>query len=167
MGHPFRQFLTCLHIHAAECAPHELPALEQTALDLASGLLAQRLSASDLLPPETRQQVLLRRMDTFIGHQLTDPRLAPRSIAAHHHISLRTLYALFGSREEGVAALIRRRRLERCRADLAHSGRPIHAIALRCGFASPSAFTHAFRRAFGITPRAYRRSLPAPPGRTA
>ncbi|MFD9949903.1 helix-turn-helix domain-containing protein [Nonomuraea sp. NPDC059022] len=164
LGALFRQFLTCLHTHAAECAPQELPALEQTALDLASGLLAQRLNATDRLPPETRQQVLLRRIDTFIDHQLTDPQLAPRSIAAHHHISLRTLYALFDNRDEGVASLIRRRRLERCRTDLANSSQPIHTIAVRWGFASPSAFTHAFRRAFGLTPRAYRRSLPAPPG---
>ncbi|MFI6909409.1 helix-turn-helix domain-containing protein [Nonomuraea sp. NPDC050394] len=101
LGALFRQFLTCLRTPAAECAPQELPALEQTALD--------------------------------------------------------------HGREEGVAALIRRRRPERCRTDPARSNQPIQAIALRWGFASPSAFTHAFRRAFGITPP----RLPAPPGRTA
>ncbi|MEV4892475.1 helix-turn-helix domain-containing protein [Nonomuraea sp. NPDC055795] len=166
LGALFRQFLSWLNAHAAECAPRELPALEQTALGLASGLLAQRLDSTDQLPSETRQQVLLRHIDAFIDHQLCDPRLAPRSIAAHHHISLRTLYALFDSREESVASLIRRRRLERCRTDLANSSQPIHAIAVRWGFTSASAFTHAFRRAFDTTPRAYRRSLPAQPGQT-
>ncbi|MFB9964293.1 helix-turn-helix domain-containing protein [Sinosporangium siamense] len=160
LGALYRQFLTALETNGAECSPEDLRSLEQTALSLASGLLAQQLNVG--LPPETRQQVMLRRIDAFIDHHLADPQLSPRSIAARHNISLRGLYALFDGRDESVASSVRRRRLERCRTDLADPGLrglPIHAIAARWGFASPSTFAHAFRQAFGTTPVAYRSSM--------
>nr|WP_243274742.1 helix-turn-helix domain-containing protein [Streptomyces albus] len=59
-----------------------------------------------------------------------------------------------------VAAWIRRQRLEHCRRDLADPrlrDRPIHAIAARWGFPRPGDFTRAFRAAYGIPPRDYRR----------
>lgn len=40
-------------------------------------------------------------------------------------------------------------------------GRPLLEIALECGFGSKSAFNEAFKRATGLSPSAYRRSLPA------
>jgi len=60
---------------------------------------------------------------------------------------------------EGVAATIRRRRLERCRADLARPDlrqQLIQTIAARWGFTSTTAFSRTFRTAYDITPRDYR-----------
>ncbi|MFD0351583.1 helix-turn-helix domain-containing protein [Kitasatospora aburaviensis] len=88
-------------------------------------------------------------------------------------MSLRTLYTLFGDRPAGVAGTIRRRRLERCHADLARPGlrdRPVQAIAARWGFANHSTFNRAFREAYGTTPTRHRAralaALPGPDGRT-
>ncbi|MFE7130714.1 helix-turn-helix domain-containing protein [Streptomyces sp. NPDC057638] len=100
---------------------------------------------------------LLHRVEASIDRYLADPRLSPRTLAARHHISIRTLYALFDGRDRSVAASIRHRRLERCRAELLHSTRPIGEIAARWGFASPTVFSRAFREVYGTTPSAFRR----------
>ncbi|MFI2209817.1 helix-turn-helix domain-containing protein [Streptomyces sp. NPDC020141] len=163
IGAVLRQFLMSLETLGAECTPQELQLLERPVLDLVSGVLAQQLDAWDSLPAGTRNQVLLRRIDAFIDHHLANPELTPRAIAAHHHISLRTLHSVFQSCGETVAASIRRRRLERAHADLADPGqacRPVHTIACRWGFTSPAAFSRAFREAYGLSPRELRGSRP-------
>ena len=58
-----------------------------------------------------------------------------------------------------VASYARRRRVERARAEIATTARPLSVIALECGFADQSHFTRVFRRAFGETPGQYARSL--------
>src|SRR5690349_3983212 len=57
---------------------------------------------------------------------------------------------------------IRERRIERACADLSESDRSIAEIALVAGFASASHFATAFRRATGMSPRAYRAAACAP-----
>ncbi|WUT00207.1 helix-turn-helix domain-containing protein [Streptomyces sp. NBC_00708] len=103
--------------------------------------------------------MLLRQVSAFIDHHIADPDLTPGLIAARHHLSLRSLHALFHDEPEGVAATIRRRRLEGCRADLARPAlrrQPIQAVAARWGFTSATAFSRTFRTAYGVTPRDYR-----------
>ncbi|MFF3552137.1 AraC-like ligand-binding domain-containing protein [Streptomyces tsukubensis] len=162
-------FLGSLRHHAAECSPGELEALERSAVVLASALLAQQLDIGDALPVETKEEVALRQILAFIENHLDDPELTPQTVAARHHMSLSGLYGLFRTQEEGVAARIRRRRLERCRAELvsARGPRPIHAIAARWGFTSNTAFSRTFKAAYGMSPRAYRqqaRQTAAPHG---
>ncbi|MBY4675563.1 helix-turn-helix domain-containing protein [Marinobacterium arenosum] len=48
------------------------------------------------------------------------------------------------------------KRLQKAHQDL-EQGRPLSQISDRCGFSSQSAFTHAFKRRFGITPARFRR----------
>lgn len=50
-------------------------------------------------------------------------------------------------------------RLERAAALLATTAEPIAGIAVGCGFYDQPHFTRAFRRAYGLTPLAYRRRL--------
>ncbi|MCX4683070.1 helix-turn-helix domain-containing protein [Kitasatospora purpeofusca] len=53
-----------------------------------------------------------------------------------------------------------RRRLERCRADLARPELAHHSVrdlTARRGFPNASAFGRAFREAYGLTPREHRR----------
>jgi AraC-like DNA-binding protein len=145
------------------------------AVELAVSCLLQQLGADNEPPAVTRAHVLRRRIDAFIDQNLADPGLTPRAVAEHHHISLRHLYTLFqepapGFDGEGVAASIRRRRLERCRADLARPQlrrHPVHVIAARWGFPNAPAFSRAFRAAYGTTPQAYRAAAAqaGPPGR--
>ncbi|MFD5191677.1 helix-turn-helix domain-containing protein [Streptomyces sp. NPDC058357] len=129
------------------------------AVDLAASCLAGQLGSTVEQPAELRAHTLLRRVNTFIEHHLGDPDLTPRVIADHHHLSLRSLHALFHDEPEGVAATIRRRRLERCRADLARPDlrqQLIQTIAARWGFTSTTSFSRTFRTAYDITPRDYR-----------
>ncbi|MFI5983822.1 helix-turn-helix domain-containing protein [Streptomyces sp. NPDC051555] len=152
-------FMTSLEDHGAECAPEELRRLSTVAVDLVAACLAQQLDTEDRLPAEVRTRALVQRIHAFIEHNLGDPELDPAAIAAHHHVSVRTLHQLFHGQEESVHARIRRRRLERCRADLADPAlrtRHVGAIAARWGFSGPVVFSRSFREAYGISPTEFR-----------
>lgn len=152
-------YLTGLREQAPHCDEAELLRLGSVGFDLATAFLATRIEATAGLPSDTRRQVLLARIHAFIDRNLADPRLTPAHIAAHHHISVRTLHQLFRTEANTVAATIRRRRLERCRADLAdprQRSRPIGALAARWGFLAAAEFSKAFRAAHGMTPTEFR-----------
>jgi AraC-like DNA-binding protein len=108
--------------------------------------------------PELAQAEQVRvRTDAIIYEQATDPSLTPATIAAQLNISLRQLYRAFNG-TESPAARIRRRRLERAAEILGARSGPGHVerVAIECGFASAEYFSRAFRREFGLSPRAYR-----------
>ncbi|WP_158268822.1 helix-turn-helix domain-containing protein [Salinibacterium hongtaonis] len=95
----------------------------------------------------------------FITANLADPDLSPQSIAAAHFMSVRHLYSLFKHDEVSVAAWIRAKRLDNCRADLANPAlrdRSIREIAARWGIADATHFSRLFRDRFGETPRLWR-----------
>ncbi|MGZ2357926.1 helix-turn-helix domain-containing protein [Streptomyces sp. 372A] len=155
-------YLTALPEAARTAGPAELGRLGTIAVDLAMSLFAARLDDRSALPAESRRRVLLARIDAFIEQHLDDPCLGPAAVAAHHHMSVRTLHHLFRDEPESVAATIRRRRLERCRTDLAEPGLlhlSIGEIALRRGFRHPADFSRAFRKAYGIPPSEVRAGL--------
>lgn len=114
-----------------------------------------------VVPPNTRHRALMAQIHAFIWRNLGDAQLAPDSIAAAHHISVRYLHKLFQQDGHTVAGYIRERRLERCQRDLADprlAVRPIQAIAARWGFSSPGHFSQAFRGAYGLSPRQFRQT---------
>lgn len=99
------------------------------------------------------------RVKATIETRLGEPELSPRVLAAEHGISLRYLHKLFQEHGTTVGGWIRRRRLESCRAELAGpsaAGRTIAAVAARWGFVSAAHFSHAFRKAYGMSPAQYR-----------
>ncbi|MFD9061789.1 helix-turn-helix domain-containing protein [Kitasatospora purpeofusca] len=154
------RFLTSLDEHAAECGPEELGRLGAIARDLAAVCLAEHADAAQEVEAGAPAPALLERVKAYIEHNLDDPDLAPGTIAERHHISVRSLHLLFRHEEESVSRLIRRRRLERCRADLARPELAHHSVrdlAARRGFPNASAFGRAFREAYGLTPREHRR----------
>ncbi|WP_329376479.1 helix-turn-helix domain-containing protein [Streptomyces sp. NBC_01351] len=160
MGAILSRFIGTLGAHAAECGPHELARLGTIALDLATACLAQHVDAYDALSGEVRDQALRERINAFIDDNLDSTELTPQAIASRHHISLRRLHLLFRGQPESVAASVRRRRLERCAAELVRPGghaRPVHAIAARWGFTNAAVFSRAFREAYGLTPTELRR----------
>ncbi|MDX3569049.1 helix-turn-helix domain-containing protein [Streptomyces sp. ID05-47C] len=152
-------YLAGLPEAARSCGLPELARLGSIAADLAASAITGRLGTEDTLPVETRKALLLAQIKTFIHHHLADPQLRPAAIAAHHHISVRTLHLLFRSEPETVAAMIRRQRLKRCHADLTDPGlhhRAIAQIAASWGFLDPADFSRTFRATYGLPPREVR-----------
>ena len=85
--------------------------------------------------------------------------LTVQSLADALHVSRSLLKIRFRKvREEGVAAVFRRRKLEEVCRMLRETDLPIGEIATRCGFPVPTHLNALFRRTFGTTLRAYRAS---------
>ncbi|MFE3766725.1 helix-turn-helix domain-containing protein [Streptomyces sp. NPDC059104] len=160
-------FMKSLLARGPHCRPEELRGMGSITLDLATAFLARQLGDPGQAPAEARARETLQRIHRFVENNLGDPDLTPRAIAERHHMSLRRLHALFGDQPLTVSAHIRHRRLERAHADLARaelSGRPVQVIAARWGFSSATAFSRAFREAYGLTPTEHRAcSLAASP----
>jgi AraC-like DNA-binding protein len=97
------------------------------------------------------------RTDAIIYEQAADPLLTPATIAAQLNISLRQLYRAFNG-TDSPAARIRSRRLEHAAELLSARSTqpPVERVAQECGFVSAEYFSRAFRREFGLSPRAYR-----------
>lgn len=104
-----------------------------------------------------RLESIRTRTETIIFEQAHDAALSPASIAYQLNISLRQLYRAFTG-SESPASRIRRRRLEHAAELLVGHRPPTHVdeVAKECGFESAEYFSRAFRREFGLSPRAYR-----------
>lgn len=133
--------------------------LASAVLDLLHAGLAARVGRESSVDPRTRRRVLLLRCRAFIEQHLADPMLTPAAVAAAHHVSLRQLHLVFEETGDTVAALIRRRRLDRVRRDLIDPElveRPVGAVGARWGFTDPGNFSRVFKREFGLPPAAFR-----------
>jgi AraC-like DNA-binding protein len=154
------QFLRHLARRMDEFGPAEGARLSALTLDVLATVLAGALDVETAVPADAKRTALAARIHAFIRDHLGDPGLTPDTIAAAHHISLRYLHKLFQTERHTVASWIRECRLQRCRRDLADprlSTQPIGAIAARWGFAGSAHFSRAFRTAYGLSPREFRR----------
>lgn len=96
--------------------------------------------------------------DALDDHEATGADLARRMHLSRYHLD-RVIAATAG---EPPAALRRRVLLERSAHRLASTDRTILQVAVEAGYSSHEAFTRAFTRAYGTSPRQWRGS----PGRT-
>jgi AraC-like DNA-binding protein len=107
--------------------------------------------------PDAAEALARERVLDFLRRNLADPHLDAATVAKACHASRRTVYRMFGG--EGVAARLRRMRIERAQVMLLHEpGRPVASVGFACGFESESGFHRAFRTATGMTPGEYRRA---------
>ncbi|MFD2418403.1 AraC-like ligand-binding domain-containing protein [Amycolatopsis pigmentata] len=114
-------------------------------IELISVALEAQLGDARPCPDEA----LRDRVLGYIEARLSDRDLSPARIAAAHHISVRRLHKLFEDQPQTVAALIRHRRLERCRSDLLRRDRTVAAVAARWGFADAAHFSRLFKATYG------------------
>ena len=124
--------------------------------DLVTTAIAERIEQFGALPEGTRDRVLLLRIHAFIEQHLGDLDLGPHMVAAAHGLSVRQLHRVFEAESTTVAAWIRHRRLERCRADLADAtlrGLSVSTVAARWGLPDSAHFSRLFRRTYGMAPR--------------
>jgi AraC-like DNA-binding protein len=151
------------HMNAVAATLDRLDSASQsTLLETTIGLIA--LAFTDDLRKfagdagTVRRALILRAMQ-FIAWHLADPGLSATVVAAALGVSTGYLQHAFQGAGTTVGAEIRRRRLERCRDDLAdplRAGEHIGEIALRWGFRDIPHFSRAFKRQFGVTPREHR-----------
>ncbi len=96
----------------------------------------------------------LRQVRRYIDRHLHSPHLSPNDICLALRMSRSTLYEICEPMG-GVAAFIRKRRLQRIQAILTgpQEHRLISDVAYRHGFVSNAHFSRAFRSAFGYSPR--------------
>jgi AraC-like DNA-binding protein len=161
LGDLTSQFLLQLARNIDHYSPAEAARLSTAALEILGTRLAHELDSQDWDSPEARRHALLTTVQAFITRHLADRQLSPTTIAAAHHMSLRSLQQLFHDEGLTVAGWIRQRRLEHCRRDLADpalAARPIAAIAIRWGFSSAADFSRTFRAVHGLAPSEYRDS---------
>jgi AraC-like DNA-binding protein len=94
----------------------------------------------------------------FVEANLSNPELSIETVATEMGVSSRYLRGLFQHTEK-LSHYILRRRLEESASQLGDASNryvSITAIALRCGFNSPSHFSRSFLACFGHTPRKWR-----------
>ncbi|TQC51220.1 helix-turn-helix domain-containing protein [Rhodococcus sp. WS4] len=143
----------------ADASPAVAVHLGDAVLDLVAAAFAEQLHLTDGPAPTSHRNDLRVRVTAFIDDRLADRELDLHAIAAAHHISVRHLQKLFEADGDTVSGWIRRRRLERCRRDLADprfGDLPVSAIGARWGFADAAHFSRLFKSTHGSTPGAYR-----------
>lgn len=150
--------LNALARNRRHLTPPQAEALGRYTLDLLAVALAATPEAGANVPSRG-SAALMGRIGDYLRDNLADPELSPARIAAAHGISARHLHRLFHECGETVSGAIRRKRLERCRADLEdprQRGRSVTEIALGWGFNDSAHFSRIFKAKFGVSPRACR-----------
>jgi AraC-like DNA-binding protein len=133
--------------------------LGDAVIDMVTAAFAQQRAVT--LPDDSPagHKALVAQVYRFIDENLQDPDLNSRAIADAHFVSIRHLQKVFEGEGESVTDLVRNRRLERCRRDLADPrlrDRRIAIIGARWGFLDPAHFSRVFRSSYGSSPREYR-----------
>lgn len=113
-------------------------------------------------PPATQGDRLFDRAIGLIRERIEEP-LSVEAMAQTLGVNKDKLTALFRARLGlTVFEYATELRLERSRQELTETDGRIQQIAMRAGYRNAGDFTRAFKRRFGMTPRAYRQShLPA------
>ena len=159
------QTLSAASRQLPHCTPTDVARLGVILAELLAALIGHHLDVESARPHESHSGIALLAIEKFVAQHLGDPQLGPGMIASAHHISVRHLHHLFERRDTTVAAYIRGQRLEMVRRDLADPASravPINSVARRWGFLDQATLSRAFRRAYGQTPRDYRKSVQHP-----
>ncbi|NYT37317.1 helix-turn-helix domain-containing protein [Allopusillimonas soli] len=145
----------------------ESPSLSDAAMrDIAASIMqmiglnvCEQTGAEDISGLDEVRQAQFRTICQHIEDNLHDPGMTASGIAARFRISRRYLYKLFESHGASPADYIQAARLERCRRMLANTAatQQISDLAYRHGFSDAAAFSHAFRRRYGVSPTEWRR----------
>jgi AraC-like DNA-binding protein len=135
--------------------------LQDCVVDVVRLLFAGQGGPGGPVAPARRSPgALFATVTAYVDAHLGDPQLGPRSIAAAHYVSPRTLHKVFEAEGHTVAGWIRARRLEAVCRDLADprlDALPLAALAARRGFPDAPHFTRLFGKTYGRTPGEYRR----------
>lgn len=104
---------------------------------------------------------LFEELMATLRDRFHEPNLAPRQVAADHHISMRSLHYAFAASGTTFIEQLMRLRLERAQellADPRLAELPVAEVAARSGFLDPSHFARRFRQRFAQAPLQYRQA---------
>ena len=134
---------------------------EEQALQEAVASLLKPLVSAGSGAGERENAQLLSRALTYIDANLSQGQLSVAVIAKELCVSERTVHRVFARRGMTVARYILELRLERSASALASAtaNQPISFVANCAGFSDLSHFSRAFKRKYGVPPRAYRKGL--------
>jgi AraC family transcriptional regulator len=105
-----------------------------------------------------KQQNTIRESVDFIEQNLTE-EISLTHLASRAYISKFHFHRIFRQMVgESVMQYIRKRRLAEAAGELKKTRVTITDIALKYQFGSEESFARAFKRLYGISPKAYRRS---------
>lgn len=100
----------------------------------------------------------LRAIEALVEQPGKLPQVA--EFAAICDLSTRHFFRMFrASTGTTLAHYAAAKRLERAKQLLAELRPPVKEIAWRCGFDTPAAFSAAFRKSVGVTPKQYRQTI--------
>jgi AraC-like DNA-binding protein len=109
-------------------------------------------------PVAARHDRSVRRALNFIDRHFSEP-LTLRQVAREAGVTPNYFSRMFRQRERVTfERYVSRLRIERAKQLLASSEVDVARVADICGFNSPQYFSHAFRRALGVSPLEYRRA---------
>ncbi len=149
------------HLDALARALEGMSAVEAKAAAEATLLLVRAAVARDAEEVAEARPILREaaraRVIALIRRDIASARLAPERLARQAGLSRSQLYRVFEA-DGGVARAIQRERLRAIARALAEPAerRTVAALAEAFGMPDASAFSRAFRRHFGVTPREYR-----------
>ena len=147
-----------LEAEASLSAPGTRLMAEMLGRALAVHLLRRHSNAAPPPPrpaaslPAGRLARVVEQMHEQVSEPLSLVQLASSSGLSPSHFSR----AFREATGEPPHRFLVRVRLEKARDLLEHTGLPVTAIALRCGFEQPAHFSTAFSKAVGMSPRAWR-----------
>lgn len=153
LGDMLGDILLTLPARMRQARPDEFPALAEAARMMVAGCLL-----SGGVPQVAARDAWLsqkERVRRAIRQHIGSARLTPARLAQLAGISRSSLYRLFET-EGGVARYVQAVRLSLAQAEICNPARAadgIAAIAEAHGFPDASAFTRAFRQAYGMSPR--------------
>lgn len=98
-----------------------------------------------------------RQIDAYVNAHLKDA-LSVQELCTRFRLSRNELYGIFKDYfNDSPAEYIKKRRLNRACSYLAETDLPVNAIAQKCGIPDYNYFSKIFKKAFGTSPRAYRK----------
>jgi AraC-like DNA-binding protein len=145
-----RQLLNCLGEH-----PPLSEAYRRTRNALLEIVLGTIESCCDTAST-TVLPALRAAVSQWIDDHIFAPDLSPRTIAAAHAVSVRTLHRAFESEAQTLSQLILLRKLERACDILSNPGQTVTAVSEHLNFANPSHFSRLFTKQYRMSPREYR-----------
>ncbi|MEU2777629.1 helix-turn-helix domain-containing protein [Streptomyces sp. NPDC007162] len=136
-------------------SPAAAHASRNALLELAKGLVLDHFDDRE----PTFVPALAQAAKDLADARLTEADLSPATIAAHLHVSVRTLQRAFARLDESFSAYIRRRRLEEAAAVLTAPGShlTVSEAAARWHFTDSSHFIRAFKKHYQATPAQFAR----------